>query len=388
MVSSARRPDLHPGFERFMNAKKILVCPLDWGLGHAARDVGIIHRLLEAGHHVILGADGGALDLLAGEFPDLEMIRFRSRIRIRYSRRLPAWLKISFLSPLLLCEILFEHFRLARLIRQVEPDIIISDNRYGLWNRNVFSVLITHQISMRLPRLARFLEYPAYLAVKLLIGRFDRCWVPDFPGIPNLSGQLSHRWPLPVNAVFTGAISRLARGIPTPDGGSSGNHVAYPGTVAPVDLLVLLSGPEPQRSELQKIILRQVLSLRARCVILQGLPGKLQRSDITSSATMYSHLPAGELRQLTAASGKVICRAGYTSIMDLGLMKKKALIIPTPGQTEQEYLARMLSENGMFLTCSQNELELVQAMEDLEDFEPAYGFPDEDLLDRALQELS
>ncbi|HEC42734.1 MAG TPA: hypothetical protein ENI20_07910 [Bacteroides sp.] len=383
--------------------KKILVCPLDWGLGHAARDVAIVKQLTDLGHEVILAGGGGAMKLLVEEFPELETVRFGSLIRIRYSRKLPAWMKITLLSPLLLYEVYAEHLRLARLVRKLRPDVVISDNRYGLWNQNVTCVLVTHQLSIRLPKFASFLELPAFLAMRTFISQFDHCWIPDFPGKANLSGDLSHRFPLPGNAVFIGAISRFTRSdskFAESNSNYAGSDSRFSGsgqgnsipTASPVDLLILLSGPEPQRSRLQKIVLKQVFSLKARCIILQGLPGKLQRTDLTSTVTMYNHLPSGELRQLLLASEHVICRSGYTSIMDLTIMKKKALIIPTPGQTEQEYLAGYLGGKGLFKTCSQDELNIESALKDLRQFEADFNQPEgnisgEDLLGAAIKAL-
>ena len=382
--------------ETINHTKKILVCPLDWGLGHASRDVAIIQRLVDRHHKVILACDGGAYELLRSEFPELEMIRFRSHVRIRYSRFLPAWLKITLLSPLLLCEIIAEHFILKRIVDRVHPDVIISDNRYGLWNRGIKSILISHQLSIRLPRFARFLEYPAYLVLRAFTGKFDRCWIPDFPGEMNLSGDLSHRYRIPGNTVFIGAFSRFVRDA----GKLSANGVSadqIPETYAPdltvhpglpparsIDLVVLLSGPEPQRSSLQKIILKQVLAIKGSCVVLLGQPGKSRRVDLSSILSTYSHLTAADLRHLLLSARYVICRAGYTGIMDLALMRKKALIIPTPGQTEQEYLADYLSEKGLFLACSQNELDIESALEKLAGFNPTFSFPVEDLFEPEL----
>ncbi len=357
-----------------MGKKKILVCPLDWGLGHAARDVPIINRLLDLQHEVILAGDGPALDFLRVEFPGLVTLRFGSGIRIRYSKRLPAWINILMLSPFFLLGIFFEHFRIKRIIRQTKPDVLLSDNRYGLWNRRVKSILITHQIHLRLPRIIRFMEYPVHLMIKALITRFDRCWIPDYPGKDNLSGKLSHGYALPRNATFIGAISRFIR----PDG--KPESVPDSSRFKPVRLLILLSGPEPQRSQLEKIVLKQVFSLDRTCVILQGLPGSARRVDLTSTATMYSHLDAKELRNLLNVSEYVICRAGYTGIMDLALLNKKAMIIPTPGQTEQEYLAGYLAGKGLFLICRQNELDLQSALKDLADFEPVFDIPAGDFL--------
>jgi UDP:flavonoid glycosyltransferase YjiC (YdhE family) len=347
---------------------KILICPLNWGLGHAARDVPIIERLLEKGHTVELAGDGTALELLKAEFPGLKTHPFRSLVRIRYSLHLPAWLKITILSPLLLYEIITEHFRFKRILRRTKPRVVISDNRYGLWNHKVLSILVTHQISLKLPGFIKFLEYPVYLAMKMVTGSFDRCWIPDFPGEQNLSGELSHRYKTPRNAVFIGAVSRFA---PRQRG-----TYAVEKEEESIDLSILLSGPEPQRSQLQKIVLKQVLHLECRCVILQGIPGKTGRTDLTSYVTMYSHLNSSELRNLLRLSKYVICRSGYTGIMDLALMKKKAMIIPTPGQTEQEYLARFLTARGMFLSCRQEDLELGRAIGQLSEFNPALNlFP-------------
>jgi uncharacterized protein (TIGR00661 family) len=356
---------------------KTLICPLDWGLGHAARDVAIIRRMVDLGHEVIIAGNGRALDLLVTEFPELEKLHFRSLVRIRYSRYIPAWLKITLLSPLLLYEVFAEHFRLRPIIRRLRPDVIISDNRYGLWNRKVSSILVTHQLSIRLPGFARFLEYPAYLVIRLLIGKFDQCWIPDFPGEKNLSGNLSHRYALPANASFIGAISRFVE----PD------IAIRVQAVKPVELLILLSGPEPQRSRLQKIVLKQALPLKLRCVILQGLPGKSRRTDLTPTVTMYNHLSSGELKQLLHAADHVICRSGYTGIMDLSLLKKRALIIPTPGQTEQEYLAEYLAGRGLFRTCGQDELDIESALEDMDEFKPEFDLPGNDLLSEAIRKI-
>ena len=356
---------------------RVLLCTLNWGLGHATRDVPIIRRLVDLGHEVILAGDGAAMELLRIEFPELEIVYFRSLVRIRYSRHLPAWLKITLLSPMLLYEIIAEHYKLAGIIRKIRPSVVISDNRYGLWNRRVRSILITHQLSIRLPRFARFLEFPAYLVLRTFIRKFDRCWIPDYPGLANISGDLSHRYALPGNAVFIGALSRFD---PFPG-------LSVQSSAKPVDLVILLSGPEPQRSKLQKIILIQVFALDARCVILEGLPGRFKRVDLTSTVSTYSHLPASELRNLIISAENVICRAGYTGIMDLARMQKKALIVPTPGQTEQEYLAGYLASKGMFLTCRQDELDIVKALEDLNQFNPVFNLPEKRFLDMELENL-
>jgi UDP-N-acetylglucosamine transferase subunit ALG13 len=180
--------------------------------------------------------------------------------------------------------------------------------------------------------------------------------------------------------VFIGAISRFVQTGNTPP-------ILFPGQSRPVNLVIILSGPEPQRSYLQRIVLKQVLSLNSTCAILQGIPGRIDRVDLTSCVTMYSHLPLTKLRQLLLSAENVICRAGYTSIMDLFLMQKKAMIIPTPGQTEQEYLARYLSGKGLFLSCSQDELDIKSALVDLKGFKPEFNVPADDLLGQEIREF-
>jgi UDP-N-acetylglucosamine:LPS N-acetylglucosamine transferase len=153
------------------------------------------------------------------------------------------------------------------------------------------------------------------------------------------------------------------------------------------DLLILLSGPEPQRTKLEKIILKQIRTLPVKTIILQGLPGKNETTVIGPYLAMISHLPSRELIRFIQKARFIICRSGYSSIMDLAVLKKKALIIPTPGQTEQEYLADYLSEKGMFLSCSQHDFNLPAALPELEAFEPEFSFPSEDYLKQNIENL-
>jgi predicted glycosyltransferase len=358
---------------------RILICPLNWGLGHGSRDALIVHRLLDAGHEILIAGDGAVLDFLKTEFPDLKSIHLPSSVRITYFRHLPAWLKIFILSPLLLYGFIIERYRLKKIVRNIRPDAVISDNRYGLWSKDVKSILITHQVSIRFPGFMKFLEYPAALFIRLLIEVFDHCWIPDYAGPQNLSGDLSHRFPPPSNATYIGPISRFS--IP-----AKPNEKAE--KLPPADLLIMLSGPEPQRTRLEKTVLEQVQALPVSTIILQGLPGKNETIEVGPFQTMISHLPSRELKGLIQNARFIICRSGYSSIMDLAGLKKKALIIPTPGQTEQEYLAYYLSGKGMFLSSRQHNFDLPAALRELEEFEPEFTLPDEDLLKKIIEDLS
>ncbi len=358
--------------------KRILICPLNWGLGHASRDVLIMNRLLEAGHELVIAGDGAVLEFLKTEFPKLKSIHLPSFIRITYFKHLPAWLKIFILTPFLLYGFIIERYRLKKIVREIRPDVVISDNRYGLWSEKVNSILITHQCSIKFPGIMKFLEYPAALFIRILMEGFDICWIPDYPGPQNLSGDLSHRFPLPPNASYIGPISRFS--MPAMPNEKEEK-------LPDADLLILLSGPEPQRTRLEEIVLKQVHTLPVNTIILQGLPGKNETIEIGPYHTMISHLPSRELKGLIQNARFIICRSGYSSIMDLAELKKKAMIIPTPGQTEQKYLADYLAEKRMFLSCSQHDFDLSAALPELEKFEPEFIFPGEDCLRRIIEDL-
>lgn len=381
---------------------KILFCPLNWGLGHASRDIPLIHRLAGRGHEVIIAADGPALALLKAEFPGLEWVRFRSSVTITYFRRLPAWMKVLLLSPFLAVETIREHFSLNRLVRRTGAGLVISDNRYGLWHSRIPSVLITHQLNPRLPRLLRFLELPLAGIIRFMVRQFRRCWVPDYPGGQNLSGDLSHKYTLPGNVAFIGPLSRfMLPGGDHPEGAEEDSmddipdrsHDPSPDSVpdavpAEAELFILISGPEPQRSRLERIILEQVPGLGMRTVILQGLPGNSERKpqilESSPEISVYPHLPSRQVRALLENAKYIICRAGYSSIMDLITLGRTALIIPTPGQTEQEYLASRLSDRGLMTGVHQKSLDIKRAIPKLRIAENVTIKPGDDLLNREL----
>jgi predicted glycosyltransferase len=360
--------------------KRILFCSLNWGLGHASRDIPLIHKLTGRGYEVIIATDGQALEMLKGEFPDLETIRFRSYVNITYSRFLPAWLKIFLLSPLLVFEILTEHFRLKKIIREKGADLIISDNRYGLLHSRIPSILITHQLNPRLPRFLKFMELPVAGIFRVMIKQFNLCWVPDFPGDDNLSGDLSHKYTLPQNIVFIGPLSRFMQANNTP----ASILTDLDSNLPKPELLILISGPEPQRSKLENIFLSQISGLNLQTLILRGLPGETTSRNSGPDCTICNHLPSDQIKGLIEDARFIICRGGYTGIMDLVTLGKPALIIPTPGQTEQEYLAGYLSQKGILISMDQKNLNLSQAIKQLKKFQAKMLPSDNNLLEKEL----
>ncbi len=339
--------------------KRVLVSPLNWGLGHASRDIEIINRLLEANFEVIIGANKAPLLFLQEHFPNLKSIVIPSPA-IKYSKKGPMVLKMLTSSPKILWGIHKEHQFLKKIIKKHKIDIVISDNRYGLWNKNAHSIFITHQLWIKSPKKLCFFEPFINKINHRFINKYNECWVPDLEGENNLAGELSHPGKKPQNVKYIGILSRFKSeprknltGFEKPDRFK-----------AEYDILVILSGPEPQRTILEDILTQQISKTAYKTLIVQGNPGSESKSPF-KNIQFLNHLETNKLKSLLLKTNIIICRSGYSSIMDLVTLKKSAILIPTPGQTEQEYLAVYLSNKNWFYTVSQNKFELEKAIEEL-----------------------
>lgn len=324
----------------------ILISPLDWGLGHASRCIPVIYQLIKAGHKVTIAGYGRSIILLQKEFPHLESIELHG-FSPSYSEAGNMILHLFMLLPKFIGTIFREHRELKRLINLYHFDIIIADNRYGLWNKQVRSILITHQVMLKTPAWLKFAEYPLYRFSRLLISRFDECWIPDYKESPGLSGDLSHKYPLPENARFIGPLSRFQQSEPPPEKNSITGKI-----------IAIISGPEPQRSIFEDILTNQLSGINQPGTILSGKPEFENSLTTESELTILPHLPTGEMSSLINSSSLVICRSGYSSIMDLQALGAKALFVPTPGQTEQIYLAELHQKAGTALWREQESLNL------------------------------
>jgi UDP:flavonoid glycosyltransferase YjiC (YdhE family) len=328
-------------------SKKILVVPLDWGLGHATRDIPLIYEILNAGCEVVIAAEGKHAALLQQEFPQLTMLPLPG-YRIQYAKkgRFFGW-KIILQIPKILRAIRYEQQWLQKTVETFGIQGVISDNRFGLYHSGIPCVFISHQLLIKTPfggiteRILQKLNYS-------YIRKYSACWIPDFAGDNNLSGILAHPAVLPPHTTYLGCLSRFQP--------KDGVKQLY-------DLLVLISGPEPQRSNLEKLILQQVKELPIRVLIVSGKPGIPQREQITPNVLQVNHLNAQELNDALLASGMVLSRSGYTTLMDLAKLNKKAILVPTPGQSEQEYLGSYLMEKGYFYSLPQEGFNLSKALE-------------------------
>ncbi|MEJ7610124.1 MAG: glycosyltransferase [Ferruginibacter sp.] len=352
--------------------KKVLVAPLDWGLGHATRCVPLIRSLLAEGFDVLPAADETGALLLQKEFPALTVLPLRG-YNIRYSKyKRLFFFKMLLQVPKILAAIRHERKWLKTIIGQHAIDIVISDNRFGLRNKKAHCIFMTHQLFIKTGN--RFTEKIAQKINYRYINRFDECWVPDEPGQGNLAGELSHPATFPrIPVTYIGPLSRF-RKLPA-------DHKT--------GLLVILSGPEPQRTFFENILLAQLRSLQEKVVLVRGLPGAPPEVGVRAdNVTVINHLPASELNELICSAKTVIARSGYSSVMDLAMLQQQAILIPTPGQAEQEYLAKYLSGKKYCIIQDQDGFDLQKALHDL-NRDVLVPFPERgrDLLQEAIMTL-
>lgn len=326
---------------------KILLAPLDWGLGHATRCIPLIRELLQQNCAVTLAADGKSKCLLQQEFPQLPFLELPG-YDIEYAST--GWglaLKIVAQIPKLLAAIKQEQAWLENLVSGEQLDAVISDNRYGLNHSSTRSVLITHQLRIKVPLTIAedLLQETTYQ----YINRFSECWVPDAEGETNLAGELSHPLTKPsIPVYYTGPVSRFGQNKAEEKAGQ---------------ILVLLSGPEPQRTLLEESLLNDFGDYTLPVVLVRGLPGDTAPISVPEHVTVYNHLPAAELEEKIREASLVIGRCGYSTVMDLAALQKRSILIPTPGQTEQEYLARHLMQKNFAFCVEQKKFRLKQALE-------------------------
>ncbi len=287
----------------------------------------VVKALLVAGCRVTLAANGPQKHLLGEAFPGLECLS-PPDYQVKYRKNRAATIASLVLAiPRLQSVIGQETAWLAKTLEQRQFDLIISDNRYGFYHTTVPSVFITHQLR---PRTAFGSRVDGMLQRRLYayIDRFTECWVPDFAAAPGLAGALSHPALLPRLPVrYLGRLSRLG---------------ALPPPSDELDTLAILSGPEPQRTILENSLLQywQQHPGKKR-MLVRGLPGQAARQDGPPGVVICNHLPAAALQQQIANAGTLVCRSGYSSLMDLLPYNKRLVMVPTPGQTEQEYLAQL-----------------------------------------------
>ncbi len=331
--------------------KTILIAPLNWGLGHATRCIPIIRALQENNYIPVIASDGIALELLRKEFPNIQTLELPS-YQIEYAKNGAnfKW-KLIKNGPKMIRAILEEKKTIQNWVEKYAIDGIISDNRLGVFSKKIPSVFITHQLNVMTGN-------TTWISSKIhqsIIKKYMECWVPDLIGTPNLTGKLGHIDNPNLKTKYIGPLSRLQK-------------ILLP---KKYDLLVILSGPEPQRGMLEKHLKKEIVKYNGNVIFIEGNIEKEQKTTTIRNVTYYNFMNSTELEQAFNESEMVLCRSGYTTIMDLAQLRKKAFFIPTPGQYEQEYLAKKLKKEGLVPYATQEEFK----MENILEIEEYKGLP-------------
>ncbi|MCT8339582.1 glycosyltransferase [Flavobacteriaceae bacterium TK19130] len=335
--------------------KTILVAPLNWGLGHATRCIPIIKALQEEGYGIRLASDGASLALLKKEFPTLPFYQLPS-YDITYPQN-AEWFKLKLLLqlPKVWRAVKEERKMVGKWVANGEIDGIISDNRLGVSHSAVPSVYITHQckvISGTTTAISSWLH-------NRFISKFDECWIPDYEGPFTLSGSMGHHGKPPIPKKYIGPLSRFQQ---------QALHKKY-------NVLCLVSGPEPQRTQFEQKLQEAFASSSKKIVLVQGVMEEEQQWIKKGNMFIVNYMTSSELEKTFNSSDVVVARSGYSTIMDISALRKKAYLVPTPGQYEQLYLARRLKDKGIFPSCQQHhfteeklqELPLFKGMDNIEE---------------------
>lgn len=315
-----------------------MIAPLNWGLGHATRCIPIINALLKEGHRVVIASDGQALEILKKEFPELQTVSLPS-YNITYSENAKDFkLKLFLQTGHIKKAIKAENKALQNYIKTLRINAIISDSRFGMYSDQIPSIIISHQLTVlsgKTTAISSFL-HGRYLK------KFDECWVPDYNNLENLSGILCRSKKINHSIKYIGPLSRMKKET----------------LPQKYSITAILSGPEPQRSLLEKILIEELKKYNGKVLLVQGIvDDEVERRQI-GNIEIVNFLTTQELERCINQSGFIISRSGYTTIMDLAALQKKAFFIPTPGQPEQEYLAQYLKEKRIAPFTNQEDFKI------------------------------
>lgn len=345
-----------------MKSRHVLVAPLDWGLGHASRCIPVIQELLALQCQVSIASSGRALTFLQKEFPLLKsypitgynpiypvngsMMRAMSAQFLKFRRAIRQ-----------------EHTEIENLVQQHRVDWVISDNRYGCWTTRVPCVFITHQSNILMPeRFGWLAPYIRYVNHRLM-NRFTQCWLPD--GEQALSGALSEvaSGTFRVPVIRMGTLSRFK---PVEQG-----KVRY-------EVLAILSGPEPQRTALEVLMMDQLNKRGTPNLLIRGVPEE-NNDGMRGTVRVVDFMTTPQLQQVFGECEWIVARSGYSTVMDMAALGKKAIFIPTPGQPEQIHLAHRLRQQGVAYSAPQSDFVLNDAIiiaKEYSGFQSQNGRPD------------
>lgn len=324
--------------------KNVLIVPLDWGLGHATRCIPLIKLCIERELNVLIGGTEKTNALLQREFPDLTFLPFNG-YNVSYPKKASSFLGFMFKQlPKIQRAIREEKSLTEKYCELHNIDLIISDNRFGVYDPRVRSLFMTHQLNIQLAskKLQVLLRRINFGFIK----KFDDLLIPDYENQILSSDLSSYSEQLKMNVHWLGNLSRFKA----------------MDVIKEHKLLVVLSGPEPQRTILESKIITQALHYQISLTLVGGQPDK-QDGVKYDGIKYYNHLNGEELNRLFCNTEIIISRTGYTTIMDLVKLERSAILIPTPGQFEQEYLGKYYEQLGCHDVVDQESFDLKETIE-------------------------
>ena len=309
-----------------IKGKTIYYAVLNWGLGHASRSSVIIQQLIH-NNKIILFSSGNALNYLKQMFPNVNCINMNCP-EITYPKGKSLWFSMlkqkSKFNTILKQE---QKSVTMHIDSELESALIISDNCYGFYHCKVKSILLTHQLNIKSPFFQNYLQKK----IRSLFYPFHEIWIPDFEGEKNLAGELSHPAFSKIPCHYINPIS---------------NYKSLAPTAIRFEYCAIISGPEKQRTIFENEVIRFFTNKKSPCLLIRGITeNKKLELNIPSHITVINFAAGSTLIEMVNKSSIIICRSGYSSIMDLYSCQKKCILYPTPGQTEQEYLYRKHFKN-------------------------------------------
>ncbi len=305
------------------NNQRILICPLNWGIGHTTRMVAYAKQLGKKGNTIIVAGDNEVLDIFKEELPHIER-HYLKDVHVKYAKSNKTVRKLVFSSPGFLFSLWRQHFALQRLLKHIDVDIVISDNRPSLWTKKVKCYYVTHQSNLRLGDGWHWAERFSTGFHQWFIRHYDACLIPDKEGDESLSGELSKINNSRIKTFYIGWLSRFEK----PDYEVDKENYT----------LLILSGVEPFRSRLRETIMKRFEGTEEQLIIAGGYKAETKDNIIT-----LPYVRTEALKPLILSAKHIICSSGYSMLMDLKVLEREAELIPTPGQPEQEYLAQLHS---------------------------------------------
>ena len=329
---------------------KIIYAVCSWGLGHATRSLPVIRKLIEEGHEITIISHDRSLELLKSELgTQTKYIDIEDYPMLISENRRQFMAKSVIYWPLFIQKMEKGLQKVTKIIQKDKYDKIISDARYDIYSRKIPSFFISHQIRIMNPLRINIFEKGSETFNTFFFKRFCGVIVPDFKDENNLSGELSHNLKKidEEKIHYVGVLSDFKKQQKKKD----------------IDYLISISGPEPQRTRFEEKILPQIKDLPGKKIITLGKTEKIDKLKNIQDTEAYTFLPKNKREELLNRSKMVISRSGYSTILDLAVIGTKALMTPTPGQIEQEYLAEYHNKKNNFYSVDQDKINLIEDIE-------------------------